>query len=80
MRVASGALILWLIVGAFAAGQRNYYTATGRELQSGGHYRGDDPGRPPQLLRHEPADRLPDTSAQQVGPGSPPEFTRPRGT
>ncbi|MEV0354082.1 hypothetical protein AB0H88_50785 [Nonomuraea sp. NPDC050680] len=27
MRVASGALILWLIVGAVAAGQRNYYTA-----------------------------------------------------
>lgn len=60
--------ILWLIIGAVAAGQRHDYThPPARELQPGGHDRRDDPRGAGELSRCQSEDLLPaPATAQQV--------------
>ena len=58
MRIGSVILIIWLIIGAIAAGQRGYYNGTIGDCTKATHHRGDNPGRAAQLRRRQPEDRL----------------------
>jgi hypothetical protein len=71
MRIEAVLLMVWLVIGAAAAGQRHYYKRT-RELRQGGHHRPDDRCGPSQLLRREPEDLVQGTAAQSMTYRMPP--------
>ena len=64
MRIGAVLLIVWLVIGAVAAGQRHYYNGSA-QLRQGRHHRPDDCCRPSQLLRREP-----ETSCKAPQPSS----------
>ncbi len=69
IHIVSVLLVIWLIIGAVAAGQRGYYSRACRQLHQGRHDRGGDPRRSPQLHGREPEGQLHRAAAQQVTGG-----------
>ena len=64
-RLVGALLVVWLIIGAIAAGQRDYYSS-GRTTARRSRRRGDDPRRAAQLRRREPEGALQRSAAEQV--------------
>ena len=65
MHLGSALLIVWLIIGGFAAGQRGDYHGLGK-LHQGRHGRGDDPAGRPTTWGREPARPLHLAAAQHL--------------
>jgi len=65
MHIGSVLLIIWLIIGAIAAGHRGDYKHP-VDCSNVASTAGDDRGGPPQLLWRESAHRLQHPAAEQI--------------
>ena len=54
MRIGAFLLLIWLVIGAIAAGQRNYYSDSHENCAHARDHRGDRSGGPAELRRREP--------------------------
>ena len=66
MRIGSLVLLIWLVIGAVAAGQRHYYTESSESGAWHGHDHRDDPRGPAELCRGEPEYRCDVPQQKQV--------------
>ena len=66
MRIGSVIIIVWLIIGAIAAGQRHYYSSSDPDCARAGHDHCDCSCRPAQLHWRESENIMQNTAAKQV--------------
>ena len=78
MHIGSALLIIWLIIGAIAAGQRGYYNGTIGNCTKAGTIAVTIAARPAQLRRRQPENQLhrDRAAAQSLAAACSPHMTR----